>query len=181
MKRVLVLLMTGLFAVSMIQGQTQQKAKAQNKATMQEKPLKKLYGPEINQAAKKSFAIDFGNVPDVKWRRSDYFDEARFTKDGKAMVAFYDSDGILVGTTSDSNYADLPKKGQEEISSKYKDYVPGTVIYYKDNEMNTSNMILYNQLFDDEDNYFVELSKGNKTIVVTVSPEGNVNFFVDIK
>ena len=186
MKKVLVLLMTGLFAVSMIQGQTQQKEKARSKETKQAKktemvPLKKLTGTVVSDAAKDNFAAKYGNIPGTKWVRSEYFDAASFTKDGKNMVAFYDSDGALVGTTTNGNYSDLPKKGQEEISVKYKGYVPGTVVFYKDDEMNPSDMILYDHQFEDEDNYFVELTKGGKTIVVMVSPEGEVSYFTGLK
>ncbi len=38
-------------------------------------------------------------------------------------------------------------------------------------------MILYNNAFDDEDNYFVELQKDNKTIVVQVTMDGLIGYF----
>ncbi len=59
----------------------------------------------------------------------------------------------------------------------YKDYTIGPVVFYDDNEANSTDMILYGEQFEDADNYFVELSKGTKKIVVQVSPEGVVYFF----
>jgi hypothetical protein len=41
-------------------------------------------------------------------------------------------------------------------------------------------MILYGNEFEDEDNYFVEMTNGRKTIVLQVNMEGNVSFFKDI-
>ena len=41
-------------------------------------------------------------------------------------------------------------------------------------------MILWGIQFDDADNYFAELSKGTKKLVVKVSPEGSVSFFKNL-
>ena len=41
----------------------------------------------------------------------------------------------------------------------------------------TTDMILYGLQFEDQDNYFVELTKGKDKIVVQVTPEGDVFFF----
>jgi hypothetical protein len=41
-------------------------------------------------------------------------------------------------------------------------------------------MILYGIQFEDQDNYFVELSKASKKIVLQVNPEGAVFFFKDL-
>jgi hypothetical protein len=55
------------------------------------------------------------------------------------------------------------------------------VIFYDDNEHNDNDMMLYGIQFEDEDNYFVELSKGSKQIVLQVTPEGNIFFFTELK
>jgi len=41
-------------------------------------------------------------------------------------------------------------------------------------------MVLWGIQFDDADNYFVELSKGTKKIIVEVSPEGTVGYFKEL-
>jgi hypothetical protein len=140
-------------------------------------PLKKLEGTKVSEQTKAHFITDFGNVPDVQWKRTANFDEAIFTKNGKTMTAWYDFYEKLVGTTSKVSFADLPAEGQKAIKTKYKDYTVGTIVFFDDNELNETDMILYNQQFDDADNYFVELVKKNSTIVVRVNTLGEVFFF----
>jgi hypothetical protein len=183
MKKSAVLIVTFLFLLSVAHGQTQNASKEQKKEAKKEMKaervaLKKLEGTTVSPKAKDSFIVDFGNIPNVMWKRSGNFDEARFTnKDGKSMTAYYDISGKLVGTTSVATFADLPAKGQQEIKNKYKDYTIGPVIFYDDNEQNETDMVLYAVQFDDADNYFVELTKGTNRIVVVVNMAGNVTFF----
>ena len=143
----------------------------------EKKALRKLEGSEISTLSKKSFVADFGNVTDAVWRRSEVFDEVTFTKDGKTETAFYDTDAKLVGTTSVKTFDDLPFKGQKQIKNQYKDYTAGPVIFFNDNEANETDMLLYGIQFDDEDNYFAELQKGNNKIIVRVNTAGQVYFF----
>lgn len=173
------------FGLSVLYGQAPKTEKAQTKVTNKEQkservPMKKLSGSAINPVAKNNFITDFGNVPATKWERSTYFDEVVFTKNGKEYRGFYDLDGNLVGTTSVAKFSDLPQPAQREIQSKYKDYAIGTVIFYDDNETNASDMYLYGRQFEDADNYFVELSKGTKRLVLQATPEGDVFMFTEL-
>ncbi|MDP4223654.1 MAG: hypothetical protein Q8868_10105 [Bacteroidota bacterium] len=172
MKKVAVLSMTFLLAMSMVMGQATKK-----KLT----PLKKLEGKEINVMAKNSFITAFGNLPNVKWERSANFDEALFMKNGKEMKAYFDYEGKLVGTTTHVTFADIPANAQKEIQSKYKDYtIVPAVVFFDDNEVNDTDMMLYGVQFEDADNYFVELTKGTKKIVLQVNTEGMVFFFKEL-
>lgn len=180
MKRFSILLVTFLFVLSSVQlsGQTQNAAKeARKEQKAERKELRKLEGTNVDPRAKSSFMTDFGNLPNVTWKRLGTFDEVRFTKDGKPMTAFYDSDGRLVGTTSPSTFAALPAPAQTEIKNKYKDYTVGQVVFYDDNEINETDMVMYGIQFDDADNYFIEMSKGTNKIVLRVNPGGTVFFF----
>jgi hypothetical protein len=182
MKKLAILSMTFLFTLSLVQGQTKQADKKNINETKKELKtervaLKKLEGTNVSTLAKKSFDSDFVNVSDAKWMRLGTFDEVSFTKAGQKMKAFYDYDGNLVGTTSVKTFADLPAKGQQEIKTKYKDYSVGPVILYDDNEVNQTDMILWDTQFDDEDNYFVELTKGGKTLILQVNLNGDVSYF----
>ena len=141
--------------------------------------LKKMSAGEINPAAKSNFAADFPNTPAIKWERSAYFDEVVFSKDGKQYRGFYDPQGELVGTTTVVSFNDLPASAQKEIHKKYADYTIGKVIYYDDNQANSTDMYLYGQQFEDQDNYFVEVTKGSKRIILQATPEGEVLFFTD--
>jgi hypothetical protein len=156
--------------------------RASNKESKKElrserKELRKLESPSVNIVSSNSFYENFGNVPDVKWKSSDYFDEATFSKDGHETTAYFDFDGKLVGTTQIKTLSDVPAKGLKDIKKRYKDFRIGPVIYFDDNQFNETDMMLYNLQFDDEDNYFVELTKGASRIIVRVDTTGGVYFF----
>lgn len=145
------------------------------------KELKKLKGNEVSYQSKQQFYRDFRNTPVTKWERTTNFDKATFTKDGQVMTAFYDSDAKLVGTVSTKTFALLPAKAQRFINDNYKGYTKESVILFDDNELNETDMVLYNQQFQDADNYFVQLRKGNKKIIVEADMSGNVSFFTQLK
>jgi len=176
MKKLGITIVVFLFAFTLVQGQTKNtESKKEQKAGRV--ALKKLEGPNVDEMSKDNFAKDFGNLPTVQWKRVNTYDEATFTKDGKEMKAFYDFDSKLVGTTRHVTFADVPAKGQKEIKNKYKDYTVESVIFFDDNEANATDMILYGLQFEDSDNYFVELVKGTKKIILQVNTSGEVFFF----
>jgi Predicted membrane protein len=145
------------------------------------KELRELRGKIVSDQSKAQFYTDFGNIPNVKWERTKYFDEATFEKDGKMMKAYYDIQSMLVGTTCDKTFADLPAKSQKKINTKYKDYTIGSVLYFDENEdYDPDYMILFETPFEHLDHYFVELTKGNKKIILIVTKEGDVSWFKDL-
>ena len=143
-------------------------------------PLRKHEGTEVSEQSKIHFMADFGNIPDVQWKSSNNFDEAVFNKNGTKMTAWYDIDEKLVGTTSEVSFANLPADGKKALKTRYKDYTIGKVIFFDDNEVNETDMILYNQQFNDADNYFVELSKGKSNLIVMINTRGELTFFKQI-
>jgi hypothetical protein len=184
MKKLAVVFLASVLVMAVMQTQAQEKAK--EKAALKEtksevraerKALRKLEGSNVSVISKNNFSTDFGDIPNVKWKRAETFDEAVFMKDGKEMTAFYDFYGKLVGTCSVKTFADIPAKGQKEIKTKYKDYSIGPVIFFDDNEFNETDMMLWGTQFDDEDNYFVELTKGNSKIILRVNTSGIVSYF----
>jgi hypothetical protein len=142
--------------------------------------LRRREGNDVRYQSKEVFYRDFGNQPDAKWAKTKYYDKAVFNKDGVATTAYYDFDANLVGTTSFKTFADLPAAGQKQIRKDYKDYTVENVVFYDDNENNETGMVLYGSQFDDEDNYFVELQKDNKTIVVQVTMDGLTGYFTTL-
>lgn len=145
--------------------------------------LKKLEGNEPSYQAQQAFLGngDFENAQNVKWRRDVHFDVVSFTQDGIDKTAYYDINGELVGTILPKTFNDLPGSAQTWINKHYAGYQRGRVMMYDDNEFNDSDMELYGVQFEDADNYFIELKKGAKDIVLQVSPEGEVFFFADMK
>ena len=145
------------------------------------KELRKLEGKEVSYQAKEAFYRDFGNVPVSKWERELNFDVANYSKDGIPYKAYYDFNARLVGTIVQKKFTDLPLVAQKFINNRYRDYKKTGVILFDDNQFNQTDMMLYGQQFDDEDNYFVELKKGDKEIVLKVNMEGNVSFFKQLR
>ena len=145
------------------------------------KELRKLKGQEVTYQSREAFFKDFGDIPVTKMERTMNFDKFTFTQNGREMTAYYDIESNLVGTVSDKTFSDLPANAQKYIQDKYKDYTPGTVIFFDDNELNETDMILFGTQFDDADNYFVELKKENKNIIVQVTMKGEVAYFSEMK
>lgn len=143
--------------------------------------LKKLDGSEIPGITKSRFFENFGDVPGVHWERQDYFDVATFTKDGQAMKAYFDTESQLVGTVNQETVNEIPYKAKLHIQKEYPDYTLGDVILYTDNQEQESNIYLFGSEMESANNYFVELTNGNKRIVLKVSPEGEVYFFKELK
>ena len=182
MKRLAIVLIALFLFVAIGQIQAQQANQESKKEVKKEKKaervaLRKLNGEVVSDVSKSSFYKDFGNIQNVVWVRSEYNDEATFTKNGRDLTAYYDADGNLVGTTCVMAFNDIPDLVQKNIMKAYKDAKPGKVIFYDDNEPNTTDMILYGIQFDNPDSYFVELTQGNKTFIVNCDTKGNVEFF----
>jgi hypothetical protein len=190
----LIILTVAAFVFSLVNAQTDKEAikkdiETKNKQELllqKEKradriELRALEGKDVSNLSKQQFITDFGDIPSVKWERIRNFDEASFTKDGKNLKAFYDFDSKLVGTASVRKFAELPSNAQKFINEKYKDYSIVEVIFFDDNENSDTDMVLYNQQFDDEDTNFVVLKKDNKKIVLQVNMAGFVYFFKNLE
>ncbi len=150
------------------------KVKKESKA--EKKEMQKMDKHFVSNLSKDAFYADFGKIPRVSWENELGFDIALFTKDGKDYKAFYDFNSKLVGTTTLKTFTDLPERAQEDIKKHYKDYTVDKVVFFKDNEANDADMLLYGTQFSDADNYFVEMSNKTKNIVLQVNSNG-VFFF----
>lgn len=133
-----------------------------------------------NYLTEQQFLIDFPNATAVEWYNKE-MPAATFMMNGKKMTAFYDYKNELIGTTTMVPYSDVPEAGQKYIDKHYKDFTVERVVLFDDNENNETDMMLYGTPFDDEDNYFVELSNNNKEIVLQVNTSGDVSFFKEMK
>ena len=91
MKKLAILSMTAMFALAFVQLPAQEikkeiksEIKNEKKDVRTEKKeiktgrkeLHKLEGNAITEQTKAAFFADFGNVPNVKWKRAVYLDEA---------------------------------------------------------------------------------------------------------
>jgi len=188
MKKLIFLIMFASLAISVKSQDGTETKQEERKEIRKEKhakkiTLKELKGKPVSYQAKQQFQIDFGDHPDAKWVRTDYFDQVTFTtRDGKQMTAYYDDDAQLVGTTAPATFNDLPEAGKREIAKHYQNYENALVLFFDDNENNDTDMLLYGYQFDDADNYFIELkdAKG-RPIVLRVSMDGEVTYFADMR
>ena len=174
-----------ILAVGQSQGQTQPTTKETKKEIRQEKKakkltLKKLEGTTVSPKAKKNFGSKYGKAYKARFARRNYFDVATYMKDDIEINVYFDNNGDFVGTTNVARFSDIPLKGQQNLKADYKDYTIRRVVFFKDNPKNDCDMMLYDIQFYDEDTYFVEMSKGNKTIVAQVDPKGKVYYFTSI-
>jgi hypothetical protein len=182
MKKLAIILVTFVSAFSVAKSQAPSAESESSKGPEREitygkETIHTLPGKFVNDESKRSFETDFPSVKDAEWSRLEAFDQAVFTLNGRETTAFYDSEANLVGTTSARVLTDLPDKAQKEIKEKYSDYVIGPIIFFNDNALNETDMILWATQFDDEDLYFVQLNKGDDKIVLKVNPTGDVSLF----
>ncbi len=143
--------------------------------------LRKQSASEVSYFSEQAFYRDFGKQANVNWRHEDGFDIASFEINGIAELAYYDRDAVLVGTTQHKTFFELPAAAQQYINEKYADYTVEGIVFFDDNEANDSDMMLFNRSFEDADNYFIELSKDGKKIVLQSDPRGNIKYFSTIK
>jgi hypothetical protein len=138
---------------------------------------------EVGYLTMQAFKSDFPGAKDVGYMVGSNFDEVTYNQEGKDYIAYYNINGELVGTTSHSSFSELPANAQKEITKRYLDkgYNTDRVILYDDNELVPTDMWLYERSFDDEDNYFIELSSLNKKLVLQVDMDGNVSFYKSLK
>lgn len=138
---------------------------------------------EVSDLTIQRFKSDFPNAKDVGYMVGTNFDEVVYSQDGKDYIAYYNVNGELVGTTTHASLSDLPEVAQKEITRNYlnRGYSTDRIILFDDNELVPTDMWLYERSFDDEDNYFIELSKLDKKLVLQVDMRGNVSFFKDLK
>ncbi|MES1215480.1 MAG: hypothetical protein ABUT20_08185, partial [Bacteroidota bacterium] len=123
---------------------------------------------EVSYQSKEQFSRDFPDAKNIIYSVSKNFEEAEFTENGIRLTAYYDADSKLVGTTTAKEFSDIPAKAQEYIKKHYAGYNVEQVTLFDDNEDNDTDMMLYDTVFDDADNYFVALKSNTEFIIVKV-------------
>jgi len=139
--------------------------------------LRRLEGTKVSNTSIKNFKMDFSKATDVKWTRTSNYDIASFNLKNQDLKAYYDSEGQLIGTTQFKTIEDLPEKGQRVLNEKYKDFKIGQIMYFNNNDINKSPMLLWGTEIIDHSSYFIELSNTSKKMIVYVDPGGNVKLF----
>ena len=136
---------------------------------------------KVSYFTRNNFAKDFPDAKNVRYVKTKNFDEVLFTSGRDNLIAYYDNETNLVGTTQKLAFSDLPGNAQKEIHKKYSEYGVAEVMKFDDNETNDTDMILFGTAFDDADNYFVELKNDRKDIILKINTYGLVSFFKELK
>lgn len=124
----------------------------------------------VKAQTKKRFNQNFGTASNAVWEKSKSLDKVTFIQDGYKMVAYYNAASKLVGTSS----ADMPVQALADLKSQYKNYSVGSVIFFDQNEANAISKLVYGTKLKEE-NYLVELTNDQKTIVVSVKVKGGTS------
>jgi hypothetical protein len=141
---------------------------------------RELWLHSVNVTTENQFYNDFPGAKEVSWTEN-IFAEATFYDGNILKTAYYSTDNTLVGTTTDVDFSVLPGKAKQYIHKKYPGYTAGKVILFDDNEANDTDMFLFSNSFNDEDNYFALLTKGSKQIILKINMQGAVSFFRNYK
>jgi hypothetical protein len=120
---------------------------------------------KVSQAVKNSFHAEFGVQSNLNWNQTENFDVASFDEEGQIVNAYFTKDGALEGKTYLKKWADLPFQAQVILVQRYKDYDVESVFVYYGKSLNNAG------------NYFVSLSKDNRTILVQVNEKGNTTLY----
>lgn len=151
------------------------------KTKAERKELRKENKAEVSTFTKTQFYEDFPGATNIRFEKTNYFEEVSFTSGKDRLRAYYDIRSNLVGTTERKSFADLPENAQHTLEKKYGDYKVERIFRYDDNESNDTDMTMFDMAFDDTDNYFVELRKDSEFMIVKVDMAGNVSFFKSMK
>ena len=142
--------------------------------TPAKKQPKKLEGTEVSPLAKEDFSFTYGTETNGEWKRTPDYDIVSFSHDGNNMTAYYDADAKLVGTMFQRKFADLPSASQQYIDEGYPGYTKESVVYFNDNELNETNITVFDKQFEDDDCFYVKLKKNNQQIILKVKTSGEV-------
>ncbi len=119
----------------------------------------------VSQAVKNSFYAEFGAQSNIHWSQTENFDVASFDEEGQTVNAYFTKDAVFEGRTFLKKWTDLPFQAQLNIVQRYKDYNVVRVFAY------------YGKSLNNFGNYFVSLSKDNRTILVQVNEKGNTTLY----
>jgi len=127
----------------------------------------------ISYTALHSFDADFTDAQNVVWTKTPDCQKVDFTENGEAQTAFYNLSGDFLGTTRILDYSIVPARTKQEIAEKYKGYVASNVILYHANTAINDNI--------DPVTYFVVLKKADRSALLRVTSDGDVEFFKEVK
>ena len=125
----------------------------------------------VSSSIVNQFESDFKGAENVIWTVTKNVQEADFTMDGQKMSAFYNFSGQFLGLTHDLDASAIPAKAMKQIAEQYKGYSVGKVILLQSSS-NTDA---------EADAYFVDLKNADQEVLVSITPQANVEYFQTVK
>ncbi|NCI47686.1 hypothetical protein [Sediminibacterium soli] len=117
---------------------------------------------KLNSLVKVSFEKQFQEAENVSWTVRNSFIKASFTMLGQQVEAFFGEEGELIGTSRKIEFEKLPLLTVTKIRKDYAGYTVSEAIEFTR---------------EDDTNYYVSLSKGDKKQVLQVTPYGSVSVY----
>lgn len=112
----------------------------------------------------KDLSSTFKKTSHVSWTNRSQYKQAVFSFNNKPASAFYSADeGDLIGYSIKFKATDLPENISSVIKNKYSDW-------------NITDAIMFIKPSGNID-YFAEVTKDNKKIVLTINPNGRMSFY----
>jgi hypothetical protein len=105
----------------------------------------------VNTNVLESFSKDFTGATEVKWTPGNEFYKATFVYNGQSVMAYYTTDGELLGLTRYLSSLDLPFNLQTNLKKEYTDYWISDLFEVSNN---------------DGTNYYITLEKADAKVVL---------------
>lgn len=105
----------------------------------------------VNNNVLTSFSKDFAGASEVKWTTGSEFYKATFVYNSQSVMAYYTTDGELLGLTRYISSLDLPFNLQTNLKKEYTDYWISDLFEVSNN---------------DGTNYYITLEKADAKVVL---------------
>ncbi|PWG78217.1 hypothetical protein [Pararcticibacter amylolyticus] len=131
---------------------------------------------EVSYFASNNFLSKYQGATNVNWTVTSQFQKASFSLNGVKMAAFFDSNGDYIATTQYVGFDQLPGISKSRLNKYYKDYAVEEVVRYDFDGQEDSHLYLLTGKRNYNTIYFASLKGKNESIVVKVTPDGEVSY-----
>lgn len=134
---------------------------------------KKAHTVTVSYTVVNKFTVDFPGAQDITWNVSNNYQRADFVLEGVQTSAFYNLQGEFVAVTEDVTAKAVPAATLKEINKDYNGYAVDHVIVLQNNtELNPDAEATV---------YFADLKKGEKELLVRITPDAHVELYKEVK
>lgn len=117
---------------------------------------------KVNVRILNNFKSEFYQASNVAWSVTNNYAKATFTHEGEQLEAFYDLNGVMLGTSKKITIADLPTSAKRTFAKKYSGYNVKEAIKFEDM---------------DETSYYISAENEKESVILRVQSENNISLF----